>query len=521
MYVGSLIELYTTVFGWYMYGQIWDVLVETGIVFLPFIGLILSIIIEPLKSMEGTDASTASIRRMEIGLITILAVILLAGAPVITLSTDELSFQQPRHKYACDERDEPLKVISANKNETTYDGTFNTVTLGGGSADIPVLWYATIAVSSGINEAIMAGIPCEADIRAMSYELDRTSIEDPALRRETQEFYNNCFIPARSDFLAERPDLPTGIDESDTEWIGSRILLTNYYAEYRARRPVPGFAYSPSRDTEYEGVTAPEAGKPQCDEWWNSLRPRLLTQVEPGTLNAIRGYLPGFLGLTEDEVDDRALRTIISKDEIELRNDPAAVYGGYGLNQGNAVWAHIRQGTMDAAGTVGGVFESFSFFPKMYMIREAAPMIQSVLLMTIYMLIPFVLVFSRFKIETVVFLMIAIFSIKFWTVLWGVAYWLDNNLMGAISPQTGLFPHVGRSYYANGLIIHFIVGALYIFLPLIWTSIVSWAGFSVGHAFGNAVNSKSTDSASAGSKGGKAAGSTAKTVVTKGASKGK
>lgn len=38
MAVDSTLELYTTLFGWFFYNSIWDVLVATGMVFFAFSG---------------------------------------------------------------------------------------------------------------------------------------------------------------------------------------------------------------------------------------------------------------------------------------------------------------------------------------------------------------------------------------------------------------------------------------------------------------------------------------------------
>ena len=56
MAVDSTLELYTTLFGWLFYNSIWDVLVATGIVFLPFLGILLDTII---RSYAGEDAEEA------------------------------------------------------------------------------------------------------------------------------------------------------------------------------------------------------------------------------------------------------------------------------------------------------------------------------------------------------------------------------------------------------------------------------------------------------------------------------
>ena len=41
MSVSSYLELYLAIFGWYMFDQIWVILKETGLAYLPFIGMFL------------------------------------------------------------------------------------------------------------------------------------------------------------------------------------------------------------------------------------------------------------------------------------------------------------------------------------------------------------------------------------------------------------------------------------------------------------------------------------------------
>ena len=41
MSVDSYLELFTTLFGWAFYGVLWDVLVSTDIVYLPFLGILI------------------------------------------------------------------------------------------------------------------------------------------------------------------------------------------------------------------------------------------------------------------------------------------------------------------------------------------------------------------------------------------------------------------------------------------------------------------------------------------------
>ncbi|MCK5662323.1 MAG: hypothetical protein KAI17_02505 [Thiotrichaceae bacterium] len=70
MSVSSYLELYLAIFGWYMFDQIWVILKETGLAYLPFIGMFLRNIAEPIASQDAKDAASTSLRRIEIDIIS-------------------------------------------------------------------------------------------------------------------------------------------------------------------------------------------------------------------------------------------------------------------------------------------------------------------------------------------------------------------------------------------------------------------------------------------------------------------
>ena len=81
MSVDSYLELFTTLFGWAFYGVLWDVLVGTGIVYLPFLGILIDNWREPAEGGEFGTVTGLSLRRMEIELFIALLVVVLAGQP--------------------------------------------------------------------------------------------------------------------------------------------------------------------------------------------------------------------------------------------------------------------------------------------------------------------------------------------------------------------------------------------------------------------------------------------------------
>ena len=68
-----------------MYDEIWDFLSQTGLAFLPFIGIVLRNITHPYTSQETKDAGSTSLRRMEVDFISALVFIFFAVSPAMTL----------------------------------------------------------------------------------------------------------------------------------------------------------------------------------------------------------------------------------------------------------------------------------------------------------------------------------------------------------------------------------------------------------------------------------------------------
>ncbi|MEJ1416243.1 MAG: conjugal transfer protein TraG N-terminal domain-containing protein [Candidatus Sedimenticola sp. (ex Thyasira tokunagai)] len=504
MATGSFLELYLTIFGWLMYDNLWDILADTGLLYLPFLGLFISHVRKPMESMEGMDAASASQNRIEVDIAFMLTVIVLAGAPFFDLAPASLDYTKP-----C-----TATTVSGGATGTNYDAEFNAAGLGGAIARVPPWWYAVMAVSSGITAAAVGSIPCSNDYRMTRYKLNTKNIQDPRLKRELQEFATACYMPSRSDYLANKPALPAGISEDDTEWLGSHYFLNTagkHYNDtaYRAPLVIQGFPYSAARDTEYPATAIPVWGRPYCNEWWTNgtvgLRKKLLDEVEPNFLSQVQTVLPGWLGMNATEAENRTIRRLL--DITESGRPNGQTYSGYGQNEGVGSWFGSLYN--HGAAVVGTVATQITEYPKMYMVREAVVVVQAVVLMAIYMLLPFVLLFSGFAWDKMILMAVVIFAVKFWTFLWAVAYWLDNNLIEAVQPGwLAVFVHNDTTLSDD--IIEFVVMGMYLGLPIIWTTLIGWAGVEVGHAVGNFTGKTTSTAQSAGQRGGQMANKAAR-----------
>jgi TraG-like protein, N-terminal region len=489
MNVGSYLELYTTVFGWLLYDNIWDVLSETGLVYLPFIGMLVRNFAEPYRSQEAKDAATTSLRRTEIDTAVMLTVVVLAAQPFIDVSLKNLSYTK-----ACGAGG----TVSGGSSGTTYDGEFTPVALGNDTAQVPVWWYGVLALTGGLDDAIILAIPCTAELRAMKYGIENSRVTDPETRYQSEWFYQNCFVPAMVKFEQERPSLPAGLSEEDIQWIGSEFFVNTpgYYDTFRSGIEVPGFPYDPSRDIEYDpDIYTPVNGSPTCKEWWNDgnkgLRQALKEHVEPTALDNFRTLLPASVGgITQAQAEDLAIRAMLEQEQAALT----------GLDELEAYTSETAGGIVSRdIAKVGALLESFTFYPKLHMIQVAAPVIQSMVLMMFYALLPFALLFSSYSIGTIVQLSIILFAIKFWTVLWAIAHWLDDHLLTALQPDSWYRFYTGS---VTPEVIDFTTGIMFVALPIFWFGLLGWAGTRVGGEISSAVGQMREPNASAGSKGG-------------------
>jgi hypothetical protein len=82
MSVTGYLALYTTLLGWQQYQNLWGIAVDTGLIYLPFIVIILKTTLEPFTSMGAKDAAQIAVRRMTSQVLSAFMIILFAAEPI-------------------------------------------------------------------------------------------------------------------------------------------------------------------------------------------------------------------------------------------------------------------------------------------------------------------------------------------------------------------------------------------------------------------------------------------------------
>ncbi|WP_314326035.1 conjugal transfer protein TraG N-terminal domain-containing protein, partial [Comamonas aquatica] len=295
MQLDSYLEIFTTLYGWAFANLIGGILSNTGIAAVPFALILVNTWREAKEKGQGQNVMSL----LEASMTKIWVAIFVMCMCFATTSYTSLSRISLNYTPAPTFDDPNPQTVDKQTQGAVLTVPFGTdaVKAFGDSGDIsyvPVWWLAVMSVSNGINSAFRAGLSnADNDFRRLE-DIARTStIEDPKLLKSIQDFYSQCYTPARSKFLGSdnaslsasgrsiiSPD-NSDYGPTDTDWIGSQLFRTEpgYYAEMRSYNPVPGWAIDFSRDVEYiqsppaEGTLEsayvnPDWGRPTCKQWW-------------------------------------------------------------------------------------------------------------------------------------------------------------------------------------------------------------------------------------------------------------
>ncbi|EZP05478.1 TPA: conjugal transfer protein TraG N-terminal domain-containing protein [Pseudomonas aeruginosa] len=488
------LEYYLTLVAWLVHNGIWAIVVTSGVIALPFLAIVIG---EWLNvRAEGADEGNKGVlssQRIENRIWVAIVVVMFACVPAIDVNLATIQFDTSRSRQC--------QVNVPLPNETGWSQSFTT--LNNQSAKVPVWWVFMHTLSRAVTGAAVAAIPCGTDLRQMRMEINATRIDDPVLAQEIADFTHDCYGPARAKLFMTRPELDSS-QMHDVTWIGSRFFLDNagYYDTYRAKTPREGWAYDSNRDAGLAQVPS-GAGYPTCNQWWNDagtgLRARLLQQVEPSLLNRIAGWA-GFLSRTE--VDDSVVRAIAAprQQKMNLGN----VYADYGGQIDKTLPNIVTR----VAGDVGMAVGSLAYFPAMDVVRQALPMVMSLLKMALIISSPLLFVLATFDIRAFVTVSCVYFALYFVDFWFELARWIDSTILDALygwgmgfnRPHMNFNIMMGLDNATGDMLLNFVMATMFIVLPTFWVTALGWAGLHAGGAL-KGLSEGSSGASKAGAQG--------------------
>ncbi|WP_020649370.1 conjugal transfer protein TraG N-terminal domain-containing protein [Solimonas variicoloris] len=496
LYTTDYLEYYLTLVSWVVHNGIWSVLAASGMFAVPFLAIVIQ---EWLKARaEGADEGNKGVlssARIENRVFVAIVVIMFAGIPFIDVDLNTIRYDRSRSTQC--------QVSVPEPTDTGWSQSFSTI--NNQSAKVPVWWFAMHAISRAITGASVAAIPCGTDLRQIRMDIDATRIDDPVLAQEVSDFTRDCYGPARAKLFMTRPSLSEE-QMHDVTWIGSSYFVgtAGFYDSYRSRTPRDAWPFDATRDAGLAQVPG-GGGYPTCRQWWSDgghgLRARLLAQVDPNLLTRLAGWA-GFL--SQAEVNDSVIRAIASPRQQKLNQ--GAVYTDYGGQIDMTLPNIVTRAASDVGLTVG----SLGYFPAMDVMRQALPMVLSLLKMALVICIPLVLLIGTYDLKTMVTVSVVQFALFFTEFWFQLARWIDSTILDALygwgwgwnRPHTNFDPLVGLNNTFGDMLLNFVMATMFLILPTFWVAALAWAGIRAG----NVLQGLSTGTRDAGQAGGRGGG---------------
>lgn len=503
MGVSSYFEFLTTLFGWILYDNFWSVLADSGLVYVPFIVILFTNIVTSRRAGDDEgSAALQSLKKSETDIVIAIVVLFLAAVPFSDVRLGEMQYVRPTLDCAIEDAiasGDPATVNGAATN-TSWDRTLSQIS--GQTGRIPIWWGFMHVMTKSVVAASVASIPCTGDLAAVELRLENDYIDDPRVNKELQEFIVDCYMPARSQFYRIDQTAVTPAQADSIFYLGSSYFLaTNgYYNKFYSSKPRASFAFSATRDAGFERDAA-VGGHPTCDQWWtspaNGLRTQVLNAIDLDTRNEYV-YNPRNLisrnspGLSVGEREDVLLRKYVAirnaQSNVSGFSNMAVSYspsigeqyraandGGFfsTIENGAGATASIALDlTTNVVAGVGAIISSPGHLAAGIAARDGANIFVSLILMIFVCVLPFLMVFSLYRLATLMTLSIVFFGLHFFYVLWGIAFWVDNNLVAAIA-DGGFIPAASPM---QTTIILWVQRFLYMIFPGIWLASLGWIG---------------------------------------------
>ena len=213
-----------------------------------------------------------------------------------------------------------------------------------------------------------SGLPSASDFPTYEQQARLATIADPRLRQEASDFFTECYVPARSKFQAERPDTSAVADtrstygRDDPDWMGSHVYrnTTGYFDILKPTKQIPGWAYNPIRDTEYDPFMPPLWGKPTCKAWWEDgtigLREKLIDEADATSTGFSSLVVAVAPILASEQQKDAVARTVL--------NNAPPFWSNIDLVAGNTAttgWLGTAENIVKGGLATGGVITASGF----------------------------------------------------------------------------------------------------------------------------------------------------------------
>ena len=457
METGSFLELSLTIYAWQVSNRLSELLVGSGLIFLPLGWLAWKNWAQPARAQEAKAAAPVSLRRMEQDVGIYFLTIMLAFIPFVPITPADVTYKS-------------LDVDEIKTAETEFRGGED----ANWEVKVPVLWWSVHQVSAGISGLMTNAVlsfHTPQHYRAIALALDYTQVRDPQLRAELGEFDRDCYLPALAKLERDNST------DQAPEWRADQFFFQNgYYNDaLTATRTIDSWA------DIYNWLNPSSKGKPTCAEWWSSpqrgLESRLYRMIlahnQDNDAESSKAFM-GWAGATEADAQRHrgpAVRRYLSRSPVAPN-----------LTHAESEESRSRWGNWSVFENIAGLGALLGYYVVRIttsLIKIGLPMVQAVILGCVYIALPVAVPFAALRPGVIVFFAGAIFSLKMLNGLWALAYFIDEKIIEIMyGTERAVFVSMGLGHTAD-LVLSIITSLSYIGLPMIWFWLM---GSVMGHA---------------------------------------
>ena len=494
MVANTILEIYTQIFAWNMYGAIWDTLNGSGLALIPFVAALVNNFVDNYHDGEASR----SIKELEMKGISMILVLMLCVVPYpgqpVTLSTLKYDLATPDCYPTAN------TTGAGNATGTGYDGSFGASS--GMTVYKPVAWFFVEFLSSAITNTTIKSMSCANNYSFMLMRIGQIKITDDAIKERVSDFSSVCYKKALQRYEINPTPLATPVfPVDDIDWIGSRVFLTaaNEYYDHESAYMSQQEQYGFTRQVTFrQSDNATNTGaNPYCKEVWLGetgggipnpalgLRQILLDYIpddaEGDILQAWKDWGSEVLTIgtvTDDVKEDLILKLILqaneanlsSKTDVDLTNNFDAT---------DSPMSSFLDTLFTGAGWLNSTEEALKAETIAQVMKTAGPMILAMIQMIIIMAAPFVLVLGRYQLSAFIALALAYFAFEFINAIWAAVYWFDNQILDLYYSEAGTIDTL-----INGPLIKTLSTGATLILPSIWLTVLAFAGAGMVRTMG-------------------------------------
>ena len=495
MVVNDTLSAILTLEGWYIANKFMVILNQTNIFVFMLSVIVFQVWTDVLQ--EGEDEGNKGLlglNRIEIKMILSFWVFFFSVLPIIPIQVNTLILNQT----ASNQCGVGISSGATNSNLSDFNGE---------TVSVPVWWYVWHSISQGLTNAAVSSIPCNYNVSNSLLQLQQTKITSEPLRNEITEFYNQCFTRARAAMKsAANEGKISQSDFDDANWLGGEYFLklgnklpATSYIHLQAERAVYTVPYQSRRDDEIQNRYGnsdinTKAAYPYCEQWWDSVEENQFGEpagIKWRIYNDVAKHYPeiaievrkpdGFFAkVLGNEVTERERIDMLVQRALSVEQTNGRIVRGFGHTLDKTADHQVREIWDAGAGFVGVQFGRLLTGPAYFVVRQAMPMLQAVLMSAVIIASPIVLTISAFQVTTLMSLSLVYFGLMFLTFWWELCRSFDSKLLeGIYNLNENSNPLTGAINYMDDMILKLVMIILYVMMPAVWFGLLGFAGYKV------------------------------------------